>query len=69
MDPVDSFSDFRDWRISLWFRKNKIVGKRNFSNPKEWGNNLVNDYMLGFELLIFKGWIDWHTGGINLEIK
>jgi len=65
-EDVSNFLDWRDWRISLWFRKNKMVGKKNFKDPNEWKTNLVNDYMLGFDLLIFKGWINWSTGGMHL---
>jgi hypothetical protein len=66
---LERFTDFRDWRIAIWFKKNKMVGKNNFSKPNEWKNNLVNDYMLGFDLLIFRGWINWNVGGMHLEIK
>jgi len=45
---------FTRWEVGLWFKKNKIVGRNNFTKPKEWGNNLVNSYMLGIELLLFR---------------
>lgn len=66
---MDKFTDWRDWRISIWFKRSEIVGKKNFKDPNEWGNNLVNSYMLGIDFLIIKGWIEWHTGGMVLEIK
>jgi len=68
-ETLDSFIDWRDWRIAIWFKRNKMVGKKHFNRPKDWNANLVNDYMLGFDLLIFKGWINWSTGGMHLEIK
>lgn len=68
-DLLSQFTNWKDWRISLWFRKNKMVGAKNFKNPKKWDQNLVNDYMLGFDFLIVKGWINWNTGGMSLKIK
>lgn len=68
----DLFADFTTWNkwsLGFWFKKNRMVGSKNFKKPKEWGNNLVNDYMLGIDLLIFQGWINWNTGGMHLEIK
>jgi len=66
---IEGFTDFRDWRIAIWFKSSKIVGKKDFKNPKNWDKNLVNDYMLGFDLLIIRGWISWSSGGMHLEIK
>ena len=57
------------WRLGVWFRKNRIVGSRVIKKPKNWANGLVNDYMLGIDLLIFQGWINWNTGGASLEIE
>jgi hypothetical protein len=67
-DLLSRFTYWIDWRIALWFRRNKIVGAKDFKNPKNWESNLVNDYMLGFDFLIFKGWINWNTGGMALKI-
>ena len=50
-------SEFRYYRIGLWFRKNRIVGSKNFNKPKEWSKNLINEYMLGVDLIICKVWI------------
>lgn len=66
--PLERISEWRGWKISLWFRRNKIVGRNNFGDPRDWNNNLVNDYMLGFTLLIFKGWINWSRGGMIIKI-
>lgn len=65
---ISKFTEWRDWRTGIWFRKNKIVGAKNFKDPKIWGQNLVNDYMLGIDLLIVKGCINWNTGGMALKV-
>lgn len=59
-------SEFRDYRIGLWFKKSRIVGSKNFNNPKEWGNNFVNDYMIGMNLIICKIWVSFNRGGMSL---
>ena len=59
---------FTRWEVGLWYKKNKIVGRNNFNKPNEWGNNLVNSYMLGVELLLFRAWINWDFNGMHLEI-
>ncbi len=60
---------FRRWEVGLWFKKDKMVGRNNFSNPNEWGDNLVNSYMLGVELILFRVWINWDFNGMHLEIN
>lgn len=60
---------FIRWEIGVWFKKDKIVGRNNFSKPNEWNNNLVNSYMLGIELLFFKTWISWDFNGMHFEIN
>ncbi len=59
-------SEFRDYRIGLWFKRTRIVGSKNFNKPKEWGNNLVNDYMIGLNLIICKMWVSFNQGGMSL---
>jgi hypothetical protein len=61
-------SEFRDYRIGLWFKKSRIVGSKNFNKPKEWGNNLVNDYMIGVNLIICKAWVSFNRGGKSLNV-
>ena len=56
--------EFRDYRIGFWFKRSRIVGRKNFSKPKEWGNNLVNDYMIGVDLIICKMWVSFNKGGM-----
>ncbi len=60
---------FDRWEVGLWFKKNKMVGRNNFSKPNEWENNLVNSYMLGVELILFRVWINWDFNGMHLEIN
>ena len=66
---LDSISEWRRWEIGLWFRRNKTVGSKNFKNPNKWNDNLVNIYMIGIELLIVKGWIEWSKGAQEIEIN
>jgi len=67
-DELMDSSEFRDYRIGLWFKINKIVGSKNFNNPKEWKNNLVNDYMIGVNLIICKAWITFNYGGKSFNV-
>lgn len=57
---------FGEYRLGLLYKRNKIVGSKNFNNPKEWGNNLVNDYTIGVNLLIFKAWVSFNLDGKSL---
>lgn len=54
---------FREWKLGLRFRKDKIVGQKGFSTPSKWKNNLVPNYTFGVDLLIFSIWIDINVGG------
>jgi len=67
MSELDRLSTWRDWSISLWFKRNKVVGSKNFKDTKNWNNNLVNSYMLGIDFLIVKGWINWSKGAKEIE--
>ena len=62
-------SDFRDWSLGVWFERSMIIGKKDFSNPKKWGDGMVNSYTVGMNLLICKFWISWDFGGMHLEEK
>jgi hypothetical protein len=57
--------EFRKYRIGLWFDRQKVVGVKNFNNPKEWGNNLVNEYTIGIDLVICKAWVSFNNGKIK----
>ena len=57
-------SEFRDYRIGIWVKINKIVGSKNFNKPREWKNNTVNDYTIGIKLIICKMWVSFNYGGM-----
>lgn len=54
---------FSEYRLGFLFKKDLIVGKKDFNNPKEWGKNLVNNYVFGIELIICKIYIKFNKGG------
>lgn len=56
------WNEFRDWRLGIWFRKRKAVGKKGFKNPEKWSDNLANCYTFGIDLLVIKFWLDWDIG-------
>jgi len=67
---LDRFTTWRDWRIGLFFKRSKIVGHKNHKNPNKWNDNLVKQYMVGLNLLIWKVWFTVHKGKtLKLEIK
>ena len=66
---LDDHVTWNSWKIGLWFKKHRAVGSKDFKTPKKWKNNLVNSYMLGFDFLIFQGWVNWSKGAMELEIK
>jgi len=67
---LEKHTDWRNWRIGLFFKRMKVVGNKNFSKPKKWGDNLIKQYMLGIDLLIVKGWFTvCRKGVMHLEIK
>lgn len=56
-------SEFRDWRLGVWVKKNRMVGNRGFKDPKKWAAHLVNSYMVGIDLLVCKMWVECNRGG------
>lgn len=66
---IDKFTMWREWELGFFFKRMKIVGKKNFNKPKEWGNNLVNEYMLGVNLLLCKAWFTVNKGAMDLNLK
>lgn len=60
-----STKKFKEWKIGLWFKRTKLVGKRNFSAPEKW--KLVNCYMFGIDFLIFKSWVSFDKGGKHFK--
>lgn len=67
-DDLSYNTEFSDYRIGLWFKRIIIVGSKNFNKPNEWGNNLVNDYMIGVNLIICKAWVSFNKGGKSLNV-
>ena len=65
---MNDITMWRNWELGLWFKRIQIVGKKNFHKPSEWGNNLVNQYMFGINLLIWKLWITFVRKGMNIKI-
>ena len=65
---INKFTMWRDWRIGLFFKRNKVVGKRNFNQPKEWKNNLVREYVVGIDLLICKASFTVSKGTMKINI-
>jgi hypothetical protein len=59
--------EFREWEIGFWFRREKIVSRKEHRDLRKWKNYLVNSFTLGVNLLICKAWISWNING--LEIK
>jgi hypothetical protein len=58
-------SDFREYGLGIWFRPTKIVGRTNVQNHKEWSKNLVNDYMIGVDLIVCKAWVSFNYNGFE----
>jgi len=66
-DMLSKHTTWNEYNLGIWFKKNRIVGAKNVNKPSKWGNNLVNDYMVGINLFIVKGWINWNTGGASMN--
>lgn len=64
---VDKFTMWKDWKLGFFFRRMKIVGKKNANQPAKWHNNLVRSYMLGVDLLICKTWFTVSKGALELK--
>lgn len=60
-DKVRARSEFRAYRIGIWFQRVKVLGDKSFCNPNKWGDNLVNDYMLGIDLIFCRSWVSFNT--------
>jgi hypothetical protein len=62
-------SEFRDYKLGVWFKKYKAVGKPK-NGPAIIGKDgtLTNCYMLGFDLIFCKFWIDVSHRPLTLKI-
>ena len=65
---MNDITMWREWELGFFFRRFQIVGKKNFHKPKEWGKNLVYEYMFGINLLICKFWFTFVRGGMHIKI-
>lgn len=65
----EDVTDRREYKLGIWFKHSEIVGKRNFTKPSKWNNNLVKDYMIGLDLIKFSMWFEFNKGGMILKIK
>lgn len=63
------FNEWRCWELGLWYRRYKVVGKKNFRKPDDWHKYLVNQHIIGINLLICKAWISICQGGMNIPEK
>jgi len=52
-------SEFREYSLGIWFKRNKLVGS----------SGSVNCYIIGVNLLICKMWISFDIGGLRLSFK
>ena len=57
--------DRREWKLGLWFKQSKILGKKGFTKHN---HHLVNSYMVGIDLLVCEAWIDWNKDGLEIKI-
>lgn len=60
---------WKDYKLGLFFKRSKIVGRRNFNKTSEWKNNMVNEYMIGINLLICEAWFTVNKGGMRINEK
>lgn len=73
--PKDNIEKFKDktkwgeWKIGLWYKQNKIVGRKDFNKPSKWNNNLVRTRMIGIDLLLFTCWVEFNKGGMHISLK
>lgn len=68
-DLISKSTTWNKWSLGFWFKRHKIVGVKHLKDPAKWKSGLVNDYMLGIDLLIFQGWINWNTNGAILDME
>ena len=71
-DTVDEFRSrqyWKEWKIGLWYKFSKMVGKKEFNKPSKWKNNLVGSHMIGCHLLLCKFWVEFNRGGMQISLK
>jgi hypothetical protein len=65
--PEEEFNkdmDWRCWELGLWYKKYKVLGKRDFNKPI---GNLIPMYMFGINLLICQAWFSICRGLMNIS--
>ncbi len=56
--------DFKDYSLGIWFRLDKLVGRKNANQVKNWEKNLVNEYTFGVNLILCKLYICFSKGAL-----
>ena len=59
--------DFKDYKLGVWYKISKVVGKKHFKDPNKWGDNLIVSHMLGLNLLVIKMWMTIDRGSMILK--
>lgn len=65
---LDSHIMWQEWELGFFFRRFQVVGRKNFHKPKEWGKNMVYEYMFGINLLWCKAWFTVQRGAMVMDI-
>lgn len=58
-------SEFKTYKLGIWFKRSKMVSIKDLDNPKKWKENTVNNYMIGFDLLVIKFWVSFDKNGMH----
>ena len=61
--------DFRDYRLGIWYKCDRMVGSKDFKSPKKWKNNMVNSHMLGLNLVVCKTWVTVDRNGMHMDLE
>lgn len=70
-DKMQRLTDFtfKFFRIGFFFKKSKLVGRKDYKNPNKWHENLVNSYMVGLNLIILSIWVEFNLGALTISLK
>jgi len=70
-DTYSNLTEWREWELGFWFKRNKVIGAKSLYDPRTWKdkNNLVNQYMIGINLFIFKAWFTVCKPTAKIEIE
>ena len=53
----------RGYKLGLWFKKSKILGRSKVKSVSEWVKTLYNLYTFGLDLIVINFWIDIDCAG------